>query len=79
MTKSNDIPHSFIVKVSISRQQSRIIGYEKGVLSVSVRARPVNGEANKELLRLLKNAYKKNFIILTGHNSRIKKVLVVSV
>jgi uncharacterized protein (TIGR00251 family) len=66
---------SFIVKVKPSKPKSKIIGMNKNILIIELNAKPIDGEANKELLKFLKEYYKHDFTIVSGLKSKTKKVL----
>ena len=66
---------SLIVKVKPSKPESKIIGIDKGILIIELTAKPIDGKANKELLKLLKEQFKHDFTIISGLNNRTKKVL----
>jgi len=63
-----------LVRVRTGARESRIVGMRGDALIVEVRARPERGEANRELIRLLRREYGGEVRILRGHRSRIKLV-----
>ncbi|MES1173983.1 MAG: DUF167 domain-containing protein [Myxococcales bacterium] len=68
------------VRVKPRASKSRILGSFEGALTVSVAARPVDGEANLELIRTLATALqcaKSAIEIVSGPGSRSKLVVIV--
>ncbi|HDJ27245.1 MAG: hypothetical protein DRN14_04770 [Thermoplasmata archaeon] len=63
-----------LVRVRTGARESRILGTQGDVLIVELRARPERGEANRELIRLLRREYGGEVRILRGHRSRTKLV-----
>lgn len=67
------------VRVKPRASKSRILGLREGVLEVAVRAPPVDGEANGELIRTLASAIgcgKSAIEIVSGAGSRGKLVSI---
>jgi uncharacterized protein (TIGR00251 family) len=62
------------VKVKPGSKTSEILGFEKDVLVVKVKAQPEKGRANEELITLLKKQLKKRAHIVSGAASRKKIV-----
>jgi len=73
------LPDTFLVKVNTSKLNNKIIGFNEGMLIVDIKAKPIEGEANKVLLHFLKKELKDNYTIVSGIKSRIKKVSKKSV
>ncbi|ADC65584.1 protein of unknown function DUF167 [Ferroglobus placidus DSM 10642] len=67
------------VHVTPSSKKNEIAGYDpwKKALSVKVKAPPVEGKANRELEKFLKEYFGKNVKLVSGEKSRVKKVLIV--
>lgn len=67
------------VKVTPKSKQSKIAGFENGILKVYVHAPPEKGEANKEVIELLSAFFKlpkSKIILVKGQTSRIKTFLL---
>lgn len=65
------------LKIKPNAKQTAIVSFQEDYLKVNVHAPPVDGAANKELIRFLAETFKvpkSNVNILHGENSRIKKV-----
>lgn len=69
------LPDLFYVKVSTSKKESKILNFEDNILKVELKAKPIEGEANKELLKLLKKTCGTEYIIDSGYKSRLKKIV----
>lgn len=70
------------VRVVPGAKKSQLAGEEGGRLKVRIQAPPVEGKANRELLRLLARelGLKKNRIaLISGERSRDKKLLLKNV
>ena len=70
-----------ILKVQVVPRASRseIVGEHNGALRVRIAAPPVDGAANKELIRTLAHAFKvpqRDIEILSGHTSKLKQVRI---
>jgi uncharacterized protein (TIGR00251 family) len=73
---------TFTVRVVPRATRSEIVGEHDGALRVRIAAPPVDGAANKELLRLLACALhvsRSAVEITAGHTSKVKTVTVVGV
>ena len=77
------VPHKegivLSVRVSPRASTSRIAGVIEGELKVSLHAPPTEGQANRELLRVLSKSLsipKSRMEILSGETSRSKRVLI---
>ncbi len=64
--------NKLIVHVKPNKKVSRIVSMNGNELIVELSAKPVEGEANKELLKLLKKELGYNYRIVKGFRSRIK-------
>jgi len=64
------------VIVKPNSPKSEIMDYDnnKKIFKINLHAKPKDGDANQELLKLLKKKYKLNFEIISGKTSR-KKLL----
>jgi uncharacterized protein (TIGR00251 family) len=70
---------NFVVRVVARASRSGVAGEVDGALRVRVAAPPVEGAANKELVRTLARALAvpaRNVEITSGHTSRVKQVRV---
>ena len=62
--------------------RSELVGWHDGALKVALKAPPVDGKANVELVRLLAHVAgisKRRVRLLSGHGSRRKRVLLEGV
>jgi uncharacterized protein (TIGR00251 family) len=69
----------FTVRVVPRASRSSVAGEHDGALRVRVAAPPVDGAANKELLRVLAHAFEvptRDVLITSGHSSKLKQVRV---
>ena len=64
--------NKLIVKVKPNKKASRIVSINGNELIVELKAQPIEGRANRELLKLLKQYFKKNYRIVSGFNSKTK-------
>lgn len=67
------------VRVTPRASRSEVTGYRDGVLTVRVTAPPVEGKANKELVKVLADWFgvkKSQLVIAAGHKSRDKRLEV---
>jgi uncharacterized protein (TIGR00251 family) len=67
------------VRVTPKSSQSKIIGPHGDELKITLNAPPVDGKANKELIRLLSKTFhipKTEIHIVSGETSRSKKLLL---
>jgi uncharacterized protein (TIGR00251 family) len=76
-------PEGVIISLYIQPGASKteVIGEHNGLLKIKIKAPPVDGKANEEVLRFLSkvlNVSKSQIEILKGDKSREKKVLVRS-
>ena len=70
---------TFVVRVVPRASSSRIVGEHDGALRVRIAAPPVEGAANKELVRVLAKLFQlpQNAVeIISGANSKTKKVRI---
>ncbi|MFA4937033.1 MAG: DUF167 domain-containing protein [Patescibacteria group bacterium] len=51
MSLTNTIP----IKVNTHTKKNEIVGWQEGVLQIHLKTKPIKGQANKELCRLLAN------------------------
>ena len=68
-----------VVSVKLVPRSSRnqILGFEGDILKVKVKSAPVDGLANRDLIRLLSKSIKvakEKVEIISGHRSRLKKI-----
>ncbi len=73
---------SILVKVVPKASKSEIVGVEGDCLKIRLKAPPVDGAANKELINMLGKLLKvpkKDIIIKQGHASKRKRVYIVGV
>ena len=73
---------TFTVRVTVRASESRVVGEHDGALRVRVAAPPIEGAANRELIRTLARALdvpSRAVIIKSGHASKVKQVRVEGV
>jgi len=73
---------SFRVRVVPCASRSEIVGEYAGALRVRVAARPVDGAANEELVKILARTFKvsrSEVVVITGHSSKLKRVSVIGI
>ena len=71
----------FQVRVKPKASKNEVIGWEDGVLHVQVKAPPVDGAANRGLIKLLAGYFdipSANVEIIRGKKSRLKHVKIFS-
>ena len=71
----------FQVRVKPKASKSKVIGWEDGVLNAQVKAPPVDGAANRDLIKLLAGYFNippANVEIIRGKKSRLKYVKIFS-
>ena len=71
----------FQILVKPRAAKDEIVGWREGVLHVRVRAHPVEGAANKSVVKLLARHFgipPSSIEITGGKNSRFKRVVVTS-
>ena len=69
------------IKVITNAPRSEIVGKSGGFLKVKLNAAPEKGKANKELIKVLSEAYnvpKSNISIKRGKNSQKKQVVLTN-
>ena len=75
-----NIPETVIrVKVLPKSSRDEVIGMEEGVCRVKIKAPPVDGKANKALIKALSKAFnlpKRKIEIISGWTSRHKRVRI---
>jgi len=67
------------VKVLPRSSRDEVIGMEEGICKVKIKAPPVDGKANKALIKVLAEAFnlpKKKIEIISGWTSRRKRVRI---
>jgi len=67
------------VKVTPNASEDKVIGMDKEILKIKVRATPEKGKANQAVIDLLAKHYKvpkRCIIIKSGETSRLKLVLI---
>lgn len=60
------------LKVHANSSQEKIKKLNKEVYEVWINSKPIEGRANKDLIRFLKNYFGKSVKIVSGFNSRNK-------
>lgn len=63
------------VKIIPNAKVSEIIGWENNHLKIRIKAQPIEGKANDELIRFLAKTFKltqSDITIKSGHNSKLK-------
>jgi uncharacterized protein (TIGR00251 family) len=67
------------VRVTPRSSKSEVVGTVDGVLKVRLKAPPVDGAANEELVKVLAMEFgvpRSNIEIVSGHTSRTKRVRI---
>lgn len=67
------------VKVLPKSSRDEVIGMEEGICRVKIKAPPVDGKANKALIKVLADKFnlpKKKIEIISGWTSRFKRVRI---
>lgn len=67
------------VHVKPRANKSRVVGVEQGVLVVAVRAPPIDGAANEELVRFLAEIFqlaRRDVVIVRGESARKKRLRI---
>jgi uncharacterized protein len=76
----DEIPEAVIsVKVLPKSSRDEIIGMEEGICKVKIKAPPVDGKANKALIKVLAKEFnlpRKSIEIISGWTSRLKRVRI---
>jgi uncharacterized protein (TIGR00251 family) len=78
----NDGSVTFDVRAVPRSSKSEIVGEMNGALKVKLKAPPVDGAANDELIRLLANEFgvaRSDIEIVSGHTSKTKRIRVVGI
>lgn len=73
---------TFKVQVVPRASRSEVVGEHNGLLRIRISAPPVDGAANKELIRVLARMFRVSrgsIEILSGHGSRVKRVRIEGV
>lgn len=62
------------VIVKTNKKDSKVVSYNKDTDTyiIELKSKPIDSKANIELLKLLSKYLKKNFMISSGHKSKIK-------
>jgi len=81
MSKKEQTKEPLVLTVHVVPRASRseIVGEHNGALRVRIAAPPVDGAANKELIRLLAKTYgvaKRDVTVVSGESSRVKRVRI---
>ena len=67
----------FKVKVAPRSCTNKILGFEGDVLKIKVKSAPIDGSANRDLIRLLSKHLKvaqERIEIISGYRSRLKRI-----
>ena len=78
--KYADGKYTIEVKVQPRSSRAAIVGLEGDVLKVKLTAAPTDGEANKQLIKLLSKQFRKpksRIIIKRGKTSRLKLIEII--
>ncbi len=71
------------VKITPNARQDKICGYiEEDILKIKIKAKPIDGKANKYLIKYLSNELdipQKYFAIIKGNTSRIKTIKILNI
>jgi len=68
------IMETLTIKVKTNQAETEIIKQEGNELTIALKAKPINNEANIELVKFLKKQFKKNVRFISGRTSKIKVV-----
>ena len=80
--REQDRSVAFAVRVIPRASKSEIVGEQDGTLKVRLKAPPVNGAANEELVRLLAREFgvaKRQIDLLSGQASKNKRVRITGI
>jgi uncharacterized protein (TIGR00251 family) len=72
---------SFSVRVIPRSSKTEIVGEHGGALKIKLKAPPVDGAANDELIRFLSKTFatpRSNIEIVSGQNSRTKRIQITN-
>jgi uncharacterized protein (TIGR00251 family) len=78
ISESND-SISFSVRVIPRASKTEIVGEHDGALKIKLKAPPVDGAANEELIRFLSKTFdttRSNIEIVSGQTSRTKRIRI---
>jgi len=71
------------VKITPNARQDKICGYiEEDILKIKIKAKPIDGKANKYLIKYLSNELdipQKYIAIIKGNTSRIKTIRILNI
>lgn len=64
------------VKVKTNSKEQKIIKEDENNYTVLLKKQPIDGKANKELLKLLTKHFKSNVLLLRGEKSKNKIIKI---
>lgn len=69
----------FKIYVKTGKQKDILVGFdsEKDAYVLEINAKPIEGEANKEIIKFLSKLLKKKVVIKSGLKSKIKYIEVL--
>ena len=65
------------VKVKTRQPETKIIKQENNIYYIALKSPPHEGKANLELIKFLKNHFKKHCLIKSGFKSKEKTILLL--
>ncbi len=70
--------NKFKVIVKTNASKSEIISFNDNTYKINLHAKPLEGEANKELIRFLSKKLKKQVRIISGFRSKEKIIEIIN-
>jgi len=73
-----DTPHGCLLRVKVKpeRPKARVAEITDSLVLIELKSKPVENNANEELVSFLKKIFRANVEIVGGHKSRLKRVFV---
>lgn len=65
------------IKLHPNSSREKIKKIQEDFFEVWIKQKPIEGKANQELIKILKNYFKKQVKIISGFNSRIKLIELI--
>ncbi len=67
--------NSLIFQINTSKKENKLL-YEplKQIFIIEIKEKPIDGKANKEIIKFLHSLTKKRINIVSGLNSKVKKI-----
>ena len=71
--------NKFKVRIKTNSIKNQIVGYDEAnkIYRINLKAKPIEGEANKELIKFLSKELKRNVRIFSGFRSKEKIIEVI--